>query len=41
MAFPKTQTAACLLTAAPSEVGMDQLRELSLRVRKPQTEEKA
>ncbi|MFC1684639.1 aspartate--tRNA ligase [Pseudomonadota bacterium] len=39
MAFPKTQTAACLLTAAPSEVGLDQLRELSLRVRKPQTEE--
>jgi aspartyl-tRNA synthetase len=39
MAFPKTQTAACLLTAAPSGVGLDQLRELSLRVRKPQTEE--
>ncbi len=39
MAFPKTQTAACQLTEAPSEVSMDQLRELSLRVRKPQVEE--
>ena len=39
MAFPKTQTAACLLTNAPSEVGLDQLRELSLRIRKPATEE--
>ena len=40
MAFPKTQTAACLLTSAPSEVAMEQLRELSLRVCKPQAEEK-
>ncbi len=39
MAFPKTQTAACLLTSAPSEVDMAQLQELSIRVRKPQTEE--
>lgn len=39
MAFPKTQTAACQLTEAPSVVSMDQLRELSLRVRKPQVEE--
>jgi aspartyl-tRNA synthetase len=39
MAFPKTQTAACLLTSAPSEVDGAQLRELSIRVRKPQTEE--
>ncbi|MES9970339.1 MAG: aspartate--tRNA ligase [Candidatus Thiodiazotropha sp.] len=39
MAFPKTQTAACQLTAAPSEVGADQLRELSIRVRKPVSEE--
>ncbi len=39
MAFPKTQTAACLLTQAPSEVSPAQLRELSLRVRLPQTEE--
>ncbi len=39
MAFPKTQTAACLLTSAPSEVGQEQLRELSLRIRKPAIEE--
>jgi aspartyl-tRNA synthetase len=39
MAFPKTQTAACQLTSAPSEVGTDQLRELSIRVRKPVSEE--
>ena len=34
MAFPKTQTAACLLTQAPSPVSAEQLKELSLRVRK-------
>ncbi|RLJ16379.1 aspartate--tRNA ligase [bacterium endosymbiont of Escarpia laminata] len=39
IAFPKTQTAACQLTSAPSEVSMTQLRELSIRVRKPQSEE--
>ncbi len=39
MAFPKTQTAACLLTSAPSEVSTEQLRELSIRIRKPQAEE--
>ncbi|MCB1858652.1 MAG: aspartate--tRNA ligase [Gammaproteobacteria bacterium] len=38
MAFPKTQTAACLLTSAPSDVSIDQLRELSIRVRLPQTD---
>jgi aspartyl-tRNA synthetase len=36
MAFPKTQTAACMLTSAPSEVSPAQLRELSIRVRLPQ-----
>jgi len=41
MAFPKTQTAACLLTDAPSEVSAEQLRDLSIRVRLPQTEEKS
>ena len=41
MAFPKTQTAGCLLTSAPSNVSPEQLRELSIRVRKPQTEEKS
>ncbi len=39
MAFPKTQTAACLLTSAPSNVSPEQLRELSIRVRTPQVEE--
>ena len=41
MAFPKTQTAACLLTQAPADVSSAQLRELSIRVRLPQKEEKA
>ena len=35
MAFPKTQTASCLLTSAPSEVSDAQLRELNVRLRKP------
>jgi len=35
MAFPKTQTASCLLTQAPSPVSERQLRELSIRLRKP------
>ena len=35
MAFPKTQTAACLLTQAPSVVSEKQLKELSIRLRKP------
>jgi len=35
MAFPKTQSANCLLTDAPSSVSEDQLKELSLRIRKP------
>ncbi len=34
MAFPKTQAANCLLTDAPSTVSEDQLKELSLRIRK-------
>ncbi|MCP5200631.1 MAG: aspartate--tRNA ligase [Gammaproteobacteria bacterium] len=34
IAFPKTQTASCLLTAAPSAVDERQLRELSIRLRK-------
>ena len=33
MAFPKTQTAACLLTDAPSPVDEAQLNELALRIR--------
>ncbi|MCX4190777.1 aspartate--tRNA ligase [Methylophaga sp. OBS3] len=34
MAFPKTQSAACLLTDAPSAVADDQLKELNIRLRK-------
>ncbi|MFZ5699651.1 MAG: aspartate--tRNA ligase [Pseudomonadota bacterium] len=33
IAFPKTQTAACLMTAAPGDVDARQLRELGIRVR--------
>lgn len=33
IAFPKTQSASCLLTQAPSPVSPKQLRELSLKVR--------
>ncbi len=33
IAFPKTQTASCLLTHAPAEVGNRQLRELGIRLR--------
>ncbi|MFP8967173.1 aspartate--tRNA ligase [Pokkaliibacter sp. CJK22405] len=33
IAFPKTQSAACLLTDAPGEVSAKQLRELNIRVR--------
>jgi aspartyl-tRNA synthetase len=33
MAFPKTQTASCLLTDAPSAVDEAQLHELALRIR--------
>ncbi|SIN85039.1 aspartyl-tRNA synthetase [Sulfurivirga caldicuralii] len=33
IAFPKTQSAACLLTEAPGEVAPEQLRELGLRFR--------
>ncbi len=35
IAFPKTQTAACPLTEAPTAVSEAQLRELSIRVRQP------
>ncbi|MGA1731121.1 MAG: aspartate--tRNA ligase [Steroidobacteraceae bacterium] len=33
IAFPKTQSAACLLTDAPGQVSLEQLNELSIRVR--------
>ena len=35
MAFPKTQSASCLLTQAPSAVSETQLRELHIKLRKP------
>src|SRR5210317_486111 len=38
MAFPKTQSASCLLTQAPSEVEPSQVRELHLKLRLPQSE---
>ncbi len=40
MAFPKTQSAACLLTQAPSPVSDAQLRELGIRLRRPPEKEK-
>ena len=33
IAFPKTQTAACPLTDAPTEVSEQQLKDLHIRVR--------
>ena len=38
IAFPKTQTASCLLTNAPGEVSNEQLKELSIRLRTPRSE---
>jgi aspartyl-tRNA synthetase len=35
IAFPKTQTASCLLTEAPGPVSQAQLRETGIRLRKP------
>jgi len=40
IAFPKTQTAACLMTDAPGEVDAKQLQELNIRLRKKQQESK-
>jgi aspartyl-tRNA synthetase len=40
MAFPKTQSASCLLTDAPSNVSEPQLKELNIRLRKIPTVEK-
>ncbi len=34
--FPKTASATCLMTEAPSAVGLDQLQELGIRLAKPQ-----
>lgn len=35
MAFPKTQSASCLLTQAPSAVSANQLRDLHIKLRQP------
>jgi aspartyl-tRNA synthetase len=35
IAFPKTQSASCLLTSAPSEAAAKQLKELGIRLAKP------
>ena len=40
IAFPKTQSAHCPLTNAPSVADEQQLRELGIRIRRPQAEEK-
>jgi len=37
IAFPKTQTASCLLTSAPSAASQEQLRELHIRLRTQNT----
>ena len=39
IAFPKNQSATCVLTQAPGEVDTKQLRELSIKLRKPEGEE--
>jgi len=38
IAFPKTQTASCPLTNAPSEVSAEQLKETGIRLRAPRAE---
>ena len=38
IAFPKTQKAQCLLTAAPGEVDKTQLKELHIRIKKPKAD---
>ena len=39
IAFPKTQTAACVMTDAPGDVNAQQLRELNIRLRQTAKEE--
>lgn len=40
IAFPKTQSASCMMTAAPTTVSDRQMRELGIRLRKPATDTK-
>jgi aspartyl-tRNA synthetase len=37
IAFPKTQSAACVMTAAPGEVPAKNLREVGIQVRAKET----
>ena len=37
IAFPKTQSSSCLLTEAPTEIDLEQLRELAIKTNKPKT----
>ncbi len=39
MAFPKTQSASCLMTEAPAAISDAQLKELAIRIRKPAAEQ--
>ncbi|MFG6666546.1 aspartate--tRNA ligase [Halomonas sp. HNIBRBA4712] len=41
IAFPKTQSAACLMTDAPGEVSAEQLKELNIRLRQKARAESA
>jgi aspartyl-tRNA synthetase len=41
IAFPKTQTAHCVMTDAPGDVNAAQLRELNIRLRQSREEAKA
>jgi len=38
IAFPKTQTAGCLMTEAPSNVSLDQLNELGIAIKKTEAD---
>jgi len=38
IAFPKTQTAHCVMTDAPGDVSAQQLRELNIRLRQAREE---
>jgi aspartyl-tRNA synthetase len=38
IAFPKTQSASCLLTEAPGVVDAEQLKDLHIRLRLPAAE---
>ena len=37
IAFPKTQSSSCLLTEAPTEIDLVQLKELAIKTNKPKT----